>query len=144
MTQRALYLPPDLLQDPSIDEKAFWAHCAERRLMFQRCGCCGLHRHPPSPICPACRSNDIAWSEAPSEGEVYSYTIVHHPSHPSMVPSLPYNVVIVAFAQLDSVRLISNVVDVAPEEMHVGMKVRLHWENPAEGVWLPRFRRGRS
>ncbi len=124
-----------------MDEKAFWDHCASRRLMFQRCGECGLHRHPPSPICPACRSSRIEWTEAPAEGEVFSYTIVHHPSHPAMAVCVPYNVAIIVFPQLDNVRLISNVVDVPPGEMAVGMKVKLHWEGPVGTSWLPRFRR---
>lgn len=140
-TLSTLYLPPDLAQEPAMDEKAFWVHCTSRRLMFQRCGECGLHRHPPIPICPACRSNSIAWTEAPAEGEVFSYTIVHHPSHPAMAACVPYNVAIIVFPQLDNVRLISNVVDAPPEQMAVGMKVKLHWEGPVDGTWLPRFRR---
>lgn len=137
----ALYLPPDLAPEPGMDERGFWAHCAERRLMFQRCGRCGLHRHPPTPLCPACQSTQVAWTEAPPIATVYSYTIVHHPSHPAMAARVPYNVVILAFEGLDEVRLVSNVVDVPPEQITIGQRVQLHWEGPVGGFWLPRFRR---
>lgn len=136
-----LYLPADLAPEPGMDERVFWGHCAERRLKFQRCGACGTHRHPPTPICPACQSARIDWTEAPAVGRVYSYTVVHHPSHPAMRARVPYNVAVIAFEGLDEVRLISNVVDVTAEQMAIDMPVRLHWEGPVGGYWLPRFRR---
>lgn len=137
----SFYLPPDLAPEPTMDERAFWECCAHRRLAFQRCAACGRHRHPPGPRCPACRSADIAWSDAPEVAEVFSYTIVHYASHPAMAPHLPYNVAVVTFPDLDDVRLVTNIVDAAPEDLYVGMKVRLHWEGPVAGTYLPRFRR---
>lgn len=141
---QTLYLPSDLEPEPGMDERAFWANCAQRRLAFQRCGACGHYRHPPVPICPACHSDRIEWTEAPAQGEVYSYTIVHHPSHPAMKACVPYNVAVVAFAGLGDVRLITNVIDAAPEQMAIGMKVQLHWEGPIGGHFLPRFRKAES
>jgi uncharacterized protein len=134
-----LYLPPDLIQPPGIDERQFWAFCAQRRLMFQRCGACGKHRHPPTPICPACQSSDLAWTEAPKTATVYSYTVVHHPQHAAMRTSVPYNVALLSFEGLDEVRLISNIVDVTAQQMAIGLRVHLHWQGPVDGVWLPRF-----
>ena len=136
-----LYLPPDLVPEPSMDERVFWAHCVQRRLAFQRCGACSMHRHPPMAICPACQSAHVEWTEAPEVGIVYSYTIVHHPSHPAMRARVPYNVAVISFAGLDEVRLISNVVDAKPEQMAIGLRVELQWEGPVGGFWLPRFRR---
>lgn len=136
-----LYLPADLVPVPSLDERVFWSHCAGRHLKFQRCGACGHHRHPPGPICTSCQSDRIEWVEAPQAATVYSYTIVHHPSHPAMRSRVPYNVALITFAGLDEVRLISNVVDATAEQMVIGMAVRLHWEGPVGGYWLPRFRR---
>ena len=138
------YLPLELAPQPAMDERAFWAHCAARRLMFQRCAACGTPRHPPTPLCPACQSDVIDWAEAPARATVYSYTIVHHAPHPSLRDRVPYNVAILTFPDLEGVRLVSNVVDVAAEEMAVGMTVELHWEGPADGYWLPRFRRVRE
>lgn len=142
MTTPTLYLPSDLAApEASMDERVFWENCARRHLAFQRCGACGHFRHPPAPICPACQSDRIDWTEAPPEGEVYSYTIVHHPQHPAMKACVPYNVALVSFPGLGDVRLISNIVDAVPEQMGIGMKVRLHWEGPVGGTFLPRFRK---
>lgn len=137
----APYLPVELAPTPTMDERGFWEHCKARRLMFQRCGACGAHRHPPTPICPTCQSAALAWTEAPLRAQVYSYTIVHHPPHPDLRDRVPYNVVVLTFAGIDGVRLVSNVVDVAPEDIRIGMEVELRWEGPSGGYWLPRFAR---
>lgn len=139
--QQAPYLPTDLVPQPGFDERGFWAHCNEQRLMFERCAACGLHRHPPVALCPACQSSAIAWTEAPRVGTVYSYTVVHHAPHPSLRPHVPYNVAVIAFEGLDEVRFISNVVDANPEDMQIGMPVELTWQGPVGGYWLPRFKR---
>jgi hypothetical protein len=76
-------------------------------------------------------------------GRVYSYTIVHHPALPALEAGVPYNVVAVEFDDAPGVRLVSNVLDVAPEELSVGMAVVLVWDEAGPEVVLPRFRRAR-
>ena len=136
------YLPLTLpAPAPTMDERPFWDNCAQRRLTFQRCTDCGRFCHPPIPVCPHCQSTRRQWDDAPETGEIYTYTVVHHPAHPDIGPHLPYNVVVVAFPECDGVRLVSNVIDVPPDELQVGLRVRLAWEAHGEGVYLPRFRR---
>ena len=64
------------------DTKFFWDGVREHRLLVQRCASCGALRHPPRPMCPACRS--LAWetTEATGRGTVYSFVIPHHPPLP--------------------------------------------------------------
>ena len=38
-------------------------------------------------------------------------------------------------------RLVSNLVDCAPEEIEIGMAVEVIFEKVAEDVWLPQFRK---
>ena len=83
----------------------------------------------------------MEWQPASGRAEVFTYTVVHHPSHEAVKPVLPYNIAVVAFPELNGVRLVSNVIDVGPNDMQVGMKVRLVWEEHTAGVFLPRFRR---
>jgi len=40
-----------------------------------------------------------------------------------------------------SVRLVSNVIDAAPGEMVVGLRVTLAWDEIENGMFLPRFRK---
>ena len=72
---------------------------------------------------------------------MFSYTIVHHPAHPALKTAVPFNVAVVHLDAADDVRLVSNVVDAAPAEMAVGMRVTLVWDEVEGGMFLPRFRK---
>ncbi len=139
------YLPLETpLGTPGPDEAPFWAACQKRELRIQRCASCGLHRHPPGPFCPRCRSEATEWALVPGTGSVFSYTIVQHAAHPALKQSVPYNISVVLLDAADTVRLVSNVVDVTPEDMAIGLRVEVVWEDAAEGRILPRFRRAEA
>lgn len=136
------YLPDALpLPEPNPDDKPFWDHCRQRQLRIQRCGDCHRFRHPPVPLCPKCGSPAIVWAPVSGHGTVFTYTIIHHPTHPALKGFGPYNVAIVLLDDADDVRLVSNVVDAAPDEMRVGLPVTLAWEATRDGGFLPRFRK---
>ena len=135
------FFPNDMPRPaPNMYEAGFWNACAEKRLRFQACGACGQLRHPPMPICPACHSTEVAWVDAPAAAEVYSYTVVHHASHPAVVGNLPYVVGIVTFPDLPGVRLVSNVTDIPTGDVHIGMKLEVWWDDIGDGMCIPRFR----
>jgi uncharacterized OB-fold protein len=137
------YLPPLGIGRPQLPEHvAFWDHCSRRELRFQRCTSCSAVRHPSAPICPRCASSDVAWDLAPARAELFSYTVVHHAPTPALRASVPYNIAIVAFDGLDDVRLVSNVIDAAPDELRIGMPLALVWQERADGTVLPLFRKG--
>lgn len=123
--------------EPNMDDGEFWEACANRRLAFQTCSDCHTHRHPPTPICPKCQSVHASWQDAPEIGEIFSFTRIHHASHPAVSEKLPYVVAIVTFPGLKDIRFISNVTDV--ESVYIGMKVRLWWDDIGEGTYIPRF-----
>ena len=125
--------------DPSLDSEEFWRHCNEGRLMFQTCRCCGVVRHPPTPFCGSCQSEHYEWVEAPKTGRIFSYTVVYKESHKSVVGSLPYNIALVEFADFKDLRLVSNIIDMEPSGLHIGMEVILVWEAGPGGQQVPRF-----
>ena len=88
---------------PTLDDRRFWELCAERRLCFQRCADCKTLRHPPAPMCSRCQSTRSEWTDAPRVGTLFSYTVVHHPSHAAASSAVPYNIVLVEFEGLDGV-----------------------------------------
>lgn len=125
---------------PTLDDHRFWELCAAQRLCFQRCTHCKTLRHPPAPMCPRCQSLRSEWLDAPSVATVYSYTVVHHPSHPAASAAVPYNIVLVEFEGFEGIRLVSNVVDAPGAALAVGARVALAWDAGTDGQWLPRFR----
>jgi len=136
------YLPSEISGPmPTVDDQLFWDYCQRRELRFQRCASCFRFRHPPGPACARCRSFTSEWVRAPESGMVFSYTIVHHPLHPAVTTTVPYNVVIVDFPECDHVRLVSNIIDIVPEQVCIGMEVSLTWETAGNGMLVPRFRR---
>lgn len=134
------YLPASL-PTPAPDpwETRFWAFCADRRLMFQSCAACGRVRHPPVPVCPHCRSTEEVWLEAGDDAELFTWTVVRHPSHPDLVGRVPYVVAIAAFPSLQGVRLLTNLLGDPEQPLSAGMKLALVWQEQAPGLFLPRF-----
>ena len=135
------YFPVDMPGvEPNMDDAQFWEHCRERRLSFQACADCDTLRHPPTPICPNCHSTQVKWVQAPDQAEVYTYTVVHHASHPAVQGRLPYVAALVEFPALPGVRLVTNITDIAPEAVQIGMPVELWWDELEDGLSIPRFR----
>jgi uncharacterized OB-fold protein len=104
----------------------------------QRCTGCGHCRLPPAPVCPECRATESDWKELTGRGEVYTYTIVHRPI--AAEQRLPYVIAVIALEDAGGVRMISNLVGIAPEAISIGMPVEVVWEDMSAELALPRFR----
>lgn len=132
--------PPGLpAPRPSDEARPFFDALREHRLVIQRCTVCGALRHPPRAVCRECRSTDFEWPEASGEGVVYSYVVTHQAVHPAFVGHTPMATVEIELAE--GPHLYSNLLDVPPEDVEVGMAVRVRFEDVGEGVVLPFFRR---
>ncbi|WP_258052835.1 bifunctional MaoC family dehydratase N-terminal/OB-fold nucleic acid binding domain-containing protein [Streptomyces sp. Ru73] len=118
------------------DNAGFWAGVDERRLLIQRCAGCGRLRFPWLPGCNGCGGQDWDTVEACGDGTVFSYVVMHHPPFPAFDP--PYAVALIELAE--GVRMVSDVVGVAPDEVRVGMPVRLEFRQVDEELVLPVFR----
>jgi hypothetical protein len=135
------YFPPEM-PHPAVtaDSKGFWEACRRRELVAQRCTACGGLRHPPEPCCPRCRSFAFAWHGLSGRGRIFSYAIVHRPYLPALEAVVPYAVIVVELEDAPGVRIISNLVDAAPEEARIGLEVEVVWDEMAAEVVVPRFR----
>jgi uncharacterized OB-fold protein len=117
------------------DNQAFWEAAREGRLVAQRCGACGRLRHPPRPMCPACRSLEREIVTLSGTGSVYSYSLLHRPQHPRF--TYPLAAVLV---ELDEgIRLVSNLVGVQPQDVRVGLSVRATFVETDDDMALPVF-----
>lgn len=120
----------------SPDTAFFWNGLREHKLLIQRCSGCGALRNPPRPMCPKCRSLEWDTIESSGRGIVYSYVMPHQPRFPFF--EYPY---IVALVELDEgVRLVSNLVDIEPADVTVGMPVQVCYQTFENDLVLHQFR----
>jgi uncharacterized OB-fold protein len=117
----------------------FWLAAAEHRLVAPKCTACGTFRLPPAPFCWRCRAQDVEWVELSGRGTVYSFTITRQALIPQLKDSVPYVAAVIELEGAPEVRLVSNVVDVDPESVRIGMPVAVAWDDIGEHVTLPRF-----
>jgi uncharacterized OB-fold protein len=118
----------------------FWTGGEVGELRFLRCRDCGYYIHPPLPRCPQCHSERVAPEAVSGAATVATFSINHQPWMPG--PELPYVVAIVEIVEQPSVRLTTNIVGCAPDDVRIGMPVRVtfeHHEDPDGDVWLPLF-----
>ncbi len=135
------YLPADLPRlAPGRDDAPWWEALRRHELVVQRCAACGTWRHPPAPVCAHCHAAEARWERVGGRGRVYSYTIIHHAVHAALAERVPYNVVLVELPDAGGVRLLSNLVDVPPDELRVGLEVEVVFEDVDAELTLPRFR----
>ena len=120
------------------DENApLWTGGADGELRILRCQDCGTWLHPPQPVCRECFSRDIAAEAVSGKGEVFSFTVNCKSWGPGL--EVPYIIAIVRLAEQDGLQLTTNLFGIAPEDVRIGMPVRVEFEKD-EDVWLPMFR----
>ncbi len=133
---------PDEMPMPAANAETlgWWEAAAAHRLVVQRCSDCGRTRHPPGPVCPACRGTAAAWDELAGTGVVYTYTVVRQAFLPALADRLPYVVAAIELDGAGGARMVSNVVDVDPASVSVGLRVEVAWEDVGPELALPRSR----
>ncbi|MFC2058683.1 Zn-ribbon domain-containing OB-fold protein [Chloroflexota bacterium] len=120
-----------------LDNMGFWEGVQKRELVFQRCKQCGIWLHPPRPMCPKCHSMEKEWAPSKGRGTIYSFVTYRESPYPGF--RAPYSVVLVELEE--GVRLVSNMVDCTPEDLHIGMPVEVVFEDLAENLTLPKFKK---
>lgn len=125
---------------PPLTERTaeFWRSGADGVLRIARCGACGTYLHPPRPVCPRCRGNDVAFAPVSGKGTVHSFTVNRYQWTPALEP--PYVLAEVELAEQPGLRILSAVVDCPIDDVRIGMPVTVGFE-PAGEAWIPVFHR---
>jgi uncharacterized OB-fold protein len=119
------------------DSQFFWDGTAERELRIQTCNACDAVRFPPGPACPECGALDRGHVVAAGTGTVFSYVVHRHPPVPGK--ELP---IVLALIDLDEgVRMVGEVVDVADDEIEIGMRLRVDFNRVDDELTLPVWRK---
>jgi hypothetical protein len=126
---------------PPIDEPdtlPFWQATREQQFQLPVCSQCSALVWYPRAHCPTCGSLELVWQTIPqpATGVIYTFTVVRRHAHPFFATRVPY---VVAWIDMDGgPRLLTEVIDVDPEQVRVGDRVALTWEIHEE-LSLPVF-----
>ncbi len=120
----------------SRDTQFVWDGLQAGELRIQQCRGCGRLHHPPMVRCAACGCYDFGYKVSSGKGVVYSFV---EPCYPKVAAfDYPY---VVGLGELEEgTRLITNIVDLAPDKVPIGMPVELVLRHPDPELVLPMFR----
>jgi uncharacterized protein len=122
---------------PNLETEPFWDAAADGRLVLPRCDSCGTVIWYPRRFCPSCRATSVSWIEASGRGTVYSFTVVRK-APGRWREAAPY---VIAYVELEEgPRVLTNLVDVEPDAVEVGMAVAVTFDATPEGHAVYRFR----
>ena len=135
------YIPGIPLVHPYIDNgnRGFWESLRNHVLSIQRCQNCGFRAHPPRPMCPRCLSSDMGWEPSAGRGVVHTWVnfVYDRAGYPGI--KCPYAVAVV---ELDEgVRIISNIVEMDPADITIGMPVEAVFTDIDEELTLVHFKK---
>ena len=133
---------PDIESLPDY-QRGFWEAARNNELQIQQCSGCGRLRHLPMPMCPQCHSVAYAWARMSGRGKVYSHLIVRHPVHRAIreMDQVPYNICLIELEEQEGLRILSNVLNIPPEDIYIDMPVEVTFMQSADdhNVVLPLF-----
>jgi uncharacterized OB-fold protein len=125
------------IPDPDGTQRPFFEAAARGELRYQRCADCGHAQFYPRAVCTDCGASP-GWVTASGRGTVYTFTVVRQNLMPPFAEQLPY---VVAMIELEEgVRMLTNVSDCAPEDVHVGLAVEAYAVECEEGLAVPFWR----
>lgn len=119
------------------DSAPYWESAHEHALKLQRCADCGELRFYPSLSCHFCNSLEFEWVPISGKGSVFTYTVVYRGPGAPFADLLPLVVAMVTLEEGPT--MMSNVVNVDPEAVEIGMPVQLAYEDVDERITLPVF-----
>ncbi|MGE3148405.1 MAG: Zn-ribbon domain-containing OB-fold protein [Pseudorhodoplanes sp.] len=141
MSTATPYAKPLPEEDP--EAKPYWQSAREHALKVQRCDDCTKWTFPPVPLCPHCLSEKLVWTPISGRGEVYASTTQYHPPYKGFTPEeMPINVSIIALEE--GPHMVSNVIGSPVDQVRIGCKVEVVYDDVTDKVTLPKFKLRKS
>jgi len=124
------------------EAKPFWESAAQQKLAMQRCDDCRAWVWTPRPSCMECGSSRVEWTQMSGKGEIYSFTVIRQvvgrAASKAFEPDIPY---VIAWVDLEEgPRMITNIVGCPVQDVTIGMKVSVVFEQAAAEIWMPKFK----
>ncbi|CAA0078920.1 Uncharacterised protein [Mycolicibacterium vanbaalenii] len=124
---------------PALTElnRTYWTSGAEGLFRLQRCPECERLIHPPALRCQRDHASP-EWATLSGRGVVESWTVNRHPFYPGFPD--PYVIAFVNPIEDVRTRVLTNLVNIDPDDIAPGMPVRVRFESDDENVvFFPLF-----
>ena len=123
---------------PTPTTQPFWDALAEHKIRIQYSPSAQRYVFYPRILAPGTLADDLEWRLISGAASLFTYTVAHRPVAPHFADAVPH---IIAVAQWDEgPRFATEVVNVDPAELRVGMRIRpVFVDFPEEGVTLLRY-----
>lgn len=110
---------PEPRQDPTAER--YWEAAARGEFRVARCPACAAYVWFPRSRCPLCTSDGLELVPVSGEGVVYSFTVNRRPAGAYK----DAGAVVIAYVELaEGPRVLTNLLDVEPERVRIGLPVR--------------------
>jgi len=120
---------------PTPLSEPFWEAARRGELVIPHCPACGLRFFVPEPACPGCMSGDWRYEASAGRGAVYSVTVVHRAPGPGF--DAPFALAVVDLD--DGGTLLTHVDAADPDDVVIGMRVRVDFRPFTDRITLPYF-----
>jgi uncharacterized protein len=134
-------MPPEATEQsqrpvPVPDEASapFFEGAARGELMLQRCRSCGAFMWPVRARCVECFSGDVEWEAASGRAELYSFVVVHQ-----RYPGFEEPYVLATVQTPEGVRFNTSIIGADADELSIGMRLTVVFEQVSDVVVVPKF-----
>ena len=107
---------------PTPVSQPFWDGLARHEVWIQYSPSADRYVFYPRVLAPGTLADDLVWRRIPGTGAVVSFTVAERPVAPQFADAVPQLLAVVAFDE--GPRLATELVEVDPDRVHVGMRVR--------------------
>ena len=125
LTETAAYPAARILPELDDRNRPFWTGGRNGELLILRDRESGRWIHPPERVAPV--ADGLVAEPVSGRGPVFTFTV-----------PVPYVIALVELDEQEGLRLPANIVHCDPDEVHIGMRVRVGFEEHGE-VFVPVF-----
>ncbi|MBC7710909.1 MAG: OB-fold domain-containing protein [Rhizobacter sp.] len=120
--------------------RPFWTAAKNGKLVLQKCQRCATFNFHPKPWCIECGSRELQWTAAKPSGTVYSYTVSRTVAMNSPAWAAEMPLILCLIDLDDGARLYGQVTGCRAEDIRIGMRVDVHFEDISDEAGIPKFR----
>ena len=120
--------------------RPFWTAAKNGQLVLQKCQRCATFNFHPKPWCIECGSRELKWTAAKPSGTVYSYTVSRTVAMNSPAWAAEMPLILCLIDLDDGARLYGQVTGCRAEDIRIGMRVDVHFEDISDEAGIPKFR----